>query len=114
MFDDLATCGASYQYPLWWQKVWSDPEFQDALRCRWETLRSGELSTEAIVARMEALAEPQGDAVDRDQEVWGTIGVNVGFNYFVGATWDEELDWFRDWTLERAEWMDRTLSGTCD
>lgn len=113
IFDDLAACGASYQYPLWWQKVWSDPAFQDALRCRWETLRAGPLSEAEITERMAALAEPLGDAVDRDQSVWGTIGVNVGFNYFVGETWEEELDWLREWTLTRADWLDRNLSGTC-
>lgn len=114
IYDDLGACGAAYQFPFWWQKVFTEPAFEDALRCRWEQLRADELSDAAMIARMEALAGPLGDAVDRDQEVWGTIGVNVGFNYYVGETWDEELTWFREWTLERAAWMDANLAGSCD
>ena len=111
--DDLAACGAGYQYPFWWTKVWSDPAFQDAMRCRWEALRADELSDDALNERMRSLSEPLGDAVERDQEVWHTIGVNVGYNYYVGETWAEERGWLRDWVLERAAWMDENLPGTC-
>lgn len=114
VIDDLIACGVEYQFPFWWQRLLADEAFQDRLACRWEELRAGKLSDETMVATMEALAAEVAEAEPRDHELWGTLGVNVGFNYYVGETWEDELDWFRDWTLERAAWMDANIWGSCE
>ena len=50
----------------------------------------------------------------RDHERWPVIGTYVSPNYFVGQTWQEELDWMESWLLQRVEWMDANLYGSCD
>lgn len=113
IYDDLNDCGAGYQFPFWWQRLLQDEGFQDLLRCRWEDLRVGALSDEAISAYIAEMTAEVAEAEPRDHDRWGTIGVNVGFNYYVGATWEEELTWFEEWVLARASWMDANVWGTC-
>ena len=50
----------------------------------------------------------------RDQAKWNTLGVYVWPNYFIGDTWPEELEYLEDWVLNRAQWLDDWLPGTCD
>ncbi len=113
VYDDLVACGVLYQFPFWWSRLLSDPAFQNRLACRWEELRAERLTDDVIIAMMEEMAAEVAEAEPRDHEKWGTIGVNVGFNYYVGETWEDELTWLRDWTTERAAWMDENMWGTC-
>jgi hypothetical protein len=83
------------------------------MRCRWEELRAGVLATKELHARVEALVAEIEDVEPRDQAVWGTLGRNVGFNYFVGETLEEEVAYLQDWLADRALWMDESLPGTC-
>jgi hypothetical protein len=50
----------------------------------------------------------------RDHERWPVIGVYVSPNFYVGATWQEELDWMSSWVLDRASWMDSNVPGSCE
>lgn len=113
IIDDLAACGAYYQFPFWWEKLLQNEDFRNKLRCRWEQLRADELSDASMLAMIEEMAAEVAEAEPRDHGTWGTLGVNVGYNYYVGATWDDELTWFEDWLTERAAWMDDNVWGTC-
>lgn len=114
VIDDLVACGVEYQFPFWWDRLLTEEGFQDRLACRWKELREGKLTDLAMIEMMEQMAAEVAEAEPRDHELWGTIGVNVGYNYFVGETWDEELDYLREWTLQRAAWMDDNIWGSCD
>lgn len=111
--DELTTCGYAYQYPFWWVKLLDDPAIQDAARCRWEALRADVMSDANISARLDALVAALVRAQPRDDSRWGTIGVNVDPNYYVGATYSDEVEWLRSWALARAAWMDDNLPGAC-
>jgi len=109
----LAACGYGNDYPWWWLRLREDRGFQEAARCRWEELRAGPLEDGELLALSDALLAQVAEAQPRDEAVWHTIGVNVGHNSYVGATWQEEIDWFEAWVLDRAAWMDSSLPGTC-
>lgn len=113
VYDDIDACGYAYQYALWFPTLFDDPAFQDALTCRWEELRATQLTDEAITAWIDARVAELAEAEPRDHELWGNIGVDVGFNYYVGETWQEDLDWFEDWVLARVKYMDDNMWGTC-
>ena len=59
---------------------------------------------------MEGLAEIQA----RNDARWGTIGVYVSPNYYVGETYEDEVAWMTAWILERAAWLDGNMPGSCE
>jgi hypothetical protein len=113
IIDGLTDAGYRYQYPSWWLALLEDPAFQDQLRCRWEALRLGTLSDQALMATIEDLAEQVAEVQPRDDERWGTIGTDISPNWYVGETYDDELDYLRSWLLERTAWLDLNLPGVC-
>jgi hypothetical protein len=109
IIDDLYNCGAGYQFPFWWLRLEEDRDYLDKRTARWLELRSGALSDDAILAHIETFRESLTEAEPRDQDKWRTMGNYVDPNWYVGETWEDELDWFTTWTLDRADWMDRQL-----
>jgi hypothetical protein len=112
--DDLGDCGYAYQFPFWWSRLREDDAFTSATRCRWESLREDVLSDKALLARMDDLANEVADAERRDNDRWGNVGVWIDPNYYVGATWEDELAWMQAWIVDRTAWLDANIAGTCD
>ncbi len=101
------------QIPDWWLFLMADPVFTKALRCRWETLRTGVLSDAEILQRIDAYREEVTLAEPRDHARWGTIGGYIWPNYFIGNTYGEEVDYVKQWLVQRTAWLDVHLPGTC-
>ncbi len=106
IYDSLDRCGEAAQFPMWWERLREDPVFQARLLARWEELRADLLSNAGLHERIAAMKAELQDAQVRDGARWGTIGTYVDPNYYVGATWDDEITWLEAWTLDRAAWMD--------
>jgi hypothetical protein len=106
IYDSLDECGYAYEFPFWWERLRQDPAFRARLRTRWDELRAGALSDDAITARIAGYRAETAEAEVRDHQRWPIIGTSVDPNYYVGATWNDEIVWLREWTLERAAWMD--------
>ena len=64
-------------------------------------------------ARLDALVAKLDEAEPRDHALWGTIGVYVEPNIYVGGSYVEEVEWLRAWVIARARWMDTNLPGVC-
>jgi hypothetical protein len=109
IYDSLDQCGYAYQFPFWWQRLRQDPTFEARLSARWKELRAGALSDAAIAADIEAFHEELAEAEPRDQARWRTMGTYVDPNYYVGTTWEDELDWLASWQAARSAWMDAQL-----
>ena len=113
IIDDLTDCGAGYQFPFWWSQLLEEENFQNQLRCRWESLRGDVLSDESLKLAIAELAEEVAEVEPRDDERWNTIGTYIDPNSYVGETWEDELSWLQDWLLDRVAWMDENVPGTC-
>lgn len=109
IWDSLDRCGYSYQFPPWWERLREDPAFEARLDARWAELRADVLSDAAIAAAIEDFHTELSEAEPRDQERWRTMGTYVDPNYYVGSTWEDELDWLAAWQVARAQWMDERL-----
>jgi antitoxin (DNA-binding transcriptional repressor) of toxin-antitoxin stability system len=88
----------------YWERLWSDPGFQNDLQCRWQALRAGPLALDSMTATIDvwvdALAPPRG----RDGELWRNPG-EEGYPSEIGA--------LKEWLDERVSWMDANLPGVC-
>lgn len=110
-FDDV--CDFTTEIPFWWEKLLQDPGYANGLRCRWDELRQGPLKTTTIHAFIDSLANHLTDARIRNFQKWPIIGVYVNWNGFVGQTYQEDLDFFKDYIEQRALWMDNNIPGNC-
>lgn len=111
-FDNV--CNFSTAIPFWWEKLLQDPNYANALRCRWEELRQGPLKTENIHQFIDSVALRIEDARIRNFQRWPIIGVYVNWNGFVGQTYQEDLDYLKDYIEQRALWMDNNIPGNCN
>ena len=94
--------------PFWWEKLMQDPQFRTAVKTRWFQLRNTIFEEDVLLSQVDEQVEflkAQG-AVERNFNRWKIIGVGVAFNSFVGATYDEEVDYLKSWISARLSWMD--------
>ncbi|MCK9212474.1 MAG: T9SS type A sorting domain-containing protein, partial [Ignavibacteriaceae bacterium] len=45
----------------------------------------------------------------RNYQRWPILGTYVWPNYYVGKTYDDEMNYFKNWIIERFSWMDTEL-----
>jgi hypothetical protein len=92
----------------WFNRLLEDPAFVTALRERWQELREGLLSNEALDARIDTLAAPLPNAAARNFARWPNLSdQKVGvFDTPTNDTWEGQVQFMRDWLSERLVWMD--------
>ena len=113
--------------PFYWDKLWKDPAFLKALKCRWLELRQGPIRMSFIDARLEEWRRALAPlAVPRHLAKWPELLKSVWANPYVvdpssapipGETnaefFDREVLWLRNWIQARINYLDAALPGTC-
>jgi hypothetical protein len=94
---------ASY---FWWRRLFEDPEFRLRYQDRWFELRRGPFRTERLVRDVDDEAALLDEAQQRNFARWPILGVAVWPNWFVGETYESEVDWLRQFLTDRLEWID--------
>lgn len=97
---------------FWFPKLMSDPNFQNKMKTRWDSLRDDELSNTRITFLIDSMAASLEESQVRNYERWPILGTYVWPNQFIGATYAQEVAWFKNWIITRANWMDTHLPGT--
>ncbi|MCF8370063.1 MAG: CotH kinase family protein [Bacteroidales bacterium] len=103
--------GVTSVIPFHQKRLRQDPDFQEMLKCRWNTLRSSVLSQANIYSIIDSLVTYLGPAIDRNFNRWNIIGVYVWPNYYVGNTYSEEVTYLKDYIEDRLDWIDSNLPG---
>jgi hypothetical protein len=120
--DSYLTTGWQYNFvevcsdfpidpPEWWERLQDDPNFNFQLQCRWNSLRSSILSEEYLNAWIDSAAALLDESQERNFERWDILGEYVNWNYIVWDTWEEEIDYLKDWLEDRLAYMDAELPG---
>ena len=104
---------SSLPVPFWWYRFLQDPLYTAELRCRWDSLRQTVLATPYILAYLDSMALALDDAQVRNYQRWPILGIYVWPNYFIGNTYQEEIDYLKTWLTNRLTWMDNNLPGNC-
>lgn len=100
-------CGDGSSY--WINKMLQDSWFKNLLSCRYQQLRQGALSTNSLLARVDAYALQLKDAAVRDSTRWQTIGNWIWPNGWVASSWQGELDSMKVWMTHRMNWIDQNM-----
>jgi CotH kinase protein/Secretion system C-terminal sorting domain len=93
--------------PTWWERLSVDSTFRYKASKRWEVLRKSALSPDRINAWMDSTANTLNESKLRNFSRWqGVLGYKIWPNYFVGATYEQETAWMKDWIRQRTVWLD--------
>ena len=55
-----------------------------------------------------------GFAAHKNHNFWNSLGRYIWPNFFVGETYEEEIDYLKNWTIARLNWLDINMPGDCD
>ena len=119
------TTGYQYQFnsicpgydphvPFWWGRLLQDPNYANIMQCRWRQLREGFLNTDSVNAWIDSMAVYLDESQQRNFQKWPILGQYVNWNYFVGQTYQEEIDYLKTWIAGRSAWLDNNLPGVCN
>lgn len=86
-----------------------DLSYRSVFISRWKDLRKRSFSTDSIMHFIDSTSDYLGEAVVRNFSRWPILGKYVWPNYFVGNTYEEELDYLKDWIVSRVNWMDANV-----
>jgi hypothetical protein len=100
--------------PFWWHRLMTDPYFANTLNCYWHSLRQGVLSNDSLMTLIDRTVETIDEASNRNFIQWPIHGVYVWPNPYVGNTYDQDINYMKNWILDRAAWIDANIPGnTC-
>jgi hypothetical protein len=106
--------GDMFQVPFWWKKLVNDKNFQKQFAERWFALRQNEFSISTIFNFIDSLRSVTDEARIRNYERWKILGTYVWPNYYIGQTYNDEMNYFKNWITERFSWMDAELRRIVD
>ncbi|HSU55339.1 MAG TPA: CotH kinase family protein [Candidatus Dormibacteraeota bacterium] len=93
----------------WFRRLFEDPDFAQRYVDRWGELRAKQFTIIKLMARIDELAASLEESQARNFHRWPVLGRHVWPNAFVGKTFSEEIDFLKQWTRQRVEWMDQEL-----
>ena len=100
--------------PFWWTRLIQDNEYVLARRARWKEMREGNLRSDRLWATIDSLANEVTccGAEARNSQAWPRWGVWVWPNHYVSTSYDDEINFIKEWLTERIIWLDAILQYT--
>ncbi len=116
--DQIGSDG--FQVPFWWYAFFEDSAFTVQTRQRWQDLRQTVLSEEHIFSFIDNTADTLNEAQQRNFEIWvGPGEYGGGFwpvpdIFYTFSTYQDEVDYLKEWIGNRLAWMDEHLAKRLD
>jgi hypothetical protein len=96
--------------PFWWDRLLQDESFRQKLTARWTALRSDKYKTAKILTYVDSVTTVLNvEAQQRNFQKWPVLGKYVWPNYYVGQTFQQEVDWLKTWIGQRLAWLDTSF-----
>ncbi len=94
-----------HQYS-WFRRLFQDPDFGQKYVDRWAALRTNAFATSNVLSRVDHFASVLREPQARNFQRWRIIGRPVWPNHFVGSSYEEEVDWLKEYIETRFRWID--------
>jgi len=91
----------------YYRRLFEDPDFGQRYVDRLAELRATVFSHTNLIARIDALTSELGGAVGRNFERWPILGRHIWPNTFIGKTYNDEINYLKDFLRQRLDWIDR-------
>ena len=101
--------GDWFQIPFWWPRLRQDDFFNLEMKKRWQYLRQGPFAEDHIFEIIDSLATLLDDAKDRNFYRFTVLGKYIWPNYFIGQSYEDEINFMKDWISQRICWMDSQI-----
>ncbi|MFM1746211.1 MAG: hypothetical protein RLZZ630_2148 [Bacteroidota bacterium] len=106
--------GDPFQVPFWWSRLMQDPFFRNAVRCRWNDLRTNIFSTPNLHAWIDSMAIYLDESQARNFIRWPILGVYVWPNPSpLPPDYPGVVQELKNWVAQRGAWLDGNLPGSC-
>jgi hypothetical protein len=112
-WEEDGNCTDVGNNPFWFSRLLDDTTYQNKLKCRWEYLRAKTLHKDSLFSFIDSMAFYLNDAQQRNFQRWNIIGTYIWPNYYIGNTYQEEIDILKDWIEDRLVWLDSNIPGHC-
>jgi len=116
--DQIGSDG--FQVPFWWYAFFEDSAFTRQTHQRWQELRQNIFSEEHIFSFIDHVADTLNEAQQRNFEIWvGPGEYGGGFwpvpdIFYTFSTYQDEVDYLKEWIGNRLAWMDEHLDKRAD
>lgn len=99
--------------PFWVYNIVETDSVKNTIACRWKELRAGPLQTEQLMNFIDDNLNRIEEARIRNFVRWPITGIYVWPNYYGGATYDDDVNYLKEWLQNRLNWMDENMLGNC-
>lgn len=104
-----------WEHPMyWWDRLMQDPVYVRRFVTRWRELRQNEFRTENFMHFIDSTVTYLGTEVARNYQKWPIIGTYVWPNYYIGPTYEADVNFLKNWITDRLAWMDQATGITSD
>jgi hypothetical protein len=97
--------------PFWWIKLRRDPDFFNQLVTSWKGYRTSILSDSRVNYVIDSLTTMLADAQVRNFNAWPVLNQYVWANNYIGGSYENEINYLKNWIADRISWMDSKLDG---
>ena len=105
--------GCSWNNHFWFERLLEDTIYSNKLKCRWEFLRENSFNKDSLFNFIDSVSLYLDAPQQRNFQQWDILGTYVWPNFYVGNTYQEEIDFFKNWIGDRLLWIDTNLTGNC-
>jgi hypothetical protein len=103
--------GDNYQVPFYWKKFRHDSLFKSKVYLRWQELKSNVFDIQKIWRDIDSLTMLLDESQERNFQKWPVLGEYVWPNNFVGLTYQDEINYLKNWIAGRIHWIDYNIFG---
>jgi hypothetical protein len=108
VYEFNSICSQDYWLiPFWWKRLLQDSYYKKKLVARWMELRAGKFSTSNVHAYIDSVAMVLNqESQQRNFQRWPVLNTWIWPNLYVGATFQDEVNFLKEWVSQRMDWLD--------
>jgi spore coat protein CotH len=91
----------------YYSRLFQDPAFAQATRQRWDALKTSQVDT--LPALIDQMAGSLDAAAPANFQAWPILDQYTWPNAVITGSYDGDVDYFKDWLIQRTEWLDANL-----
>ena len=95
--------------PFWWGRMRQDELHAQRMIDRWFELRSGPWSNNSIMNFIDSMTTVFEKPAERNFERWPVLYQWVWPNVFESGTYQQHIDFMKDWIMDRTAWIDENI-----
>ncbi len=97
--------------PFFWPKLVENKSFIDNVQARWISLRQQTITEDRLHQYIDSVALTLEASQSRNYERWPILGSWIWPNYYVGDTFQEEINYLKNWISARLRAMDNQIAA---